>query len=226
MKNWKNWLTLGLVVAVFIAAGVTITVALLTEPDPQLLQVCWHPDGRVQYVGGGWEDPGMPPEERICDAPESLIWPQGDSLGIAIVSNTGGFLDGTGDEDLVVEAMDLLNDQLGTHMHLVDSRGEADIVFTFRAAHEASADVFNESGGWCVHRRVGGQLRADGAVYPAGNSRTEYRRTIHELGHCLGLPHWRVGLMREEDLDDSGEPRMDFDVIADPQQDLMREVYP
>ena len=225
--GWKNWLMFGIFAALCVTSLVMVIVFVAIEPSPTVLQVCWHPDGRVQYTGGGWEDEGMPEDEWICDAPEGLVWPQGDALTLRIVDHAGAPLDGSGDESSVVDAMDLMNDALDTHMTFVQG-DEADITFMFRAAFEVGEEDHRASdrGGWCIHSRAGGTMSAEAAIRPAGNSRVEYRRAAHELGHCFGLAHSRVGLMREGDLDDSSAERMEMDRISDGQRALMRQVYP
>ena len=233
MKNWgwKSWLTFAVFILICVGAATVILVGKLTEGDPDLMTVCWTPSGSAQYIGGGWDEPDLPEEDWACEEPEALVWPQGDHLKLVIVSNTGEVLDGRGDESLVVSAFeDYVNQDLDTHIELTMDREEADIVFLFRRAFEVNSPNRllrgGEVGGYCVHTLREGRLTAEAAVFPAGNTHTEIRRSIHELGHCMGLRHWREGMMRAGDLDDSNQERMDFRVINEKQQDLIRRTYP
>ena len=119
--------------------------------------------------------------------------------------------------------MERVNDNLDTNMSLTQDI-DADIVVVFRAAFESGTGD-HLIGGSCRHRMVGGRLYAEMELKPAGDIRVEYRRAIHEFGHCLGLGHWYTDIMRKGDLADEGR-RMDPDRFADGQVDLIQDIYP
>lgn len=213
----KKFLT-GFVVALTVASATIITVAVLTEPDRELLKVCWQ--GEIAIYVSGTEGPTA---EDACDDPKPLIWPQGDHLTVSVTSPVEGLLEDPPSE--VEAAMELVNSQLETHLRFVRKEG-SDIRVHWRKVYEANEGTLGQADGYCIHKRKNGSMVAEMVVRAAGSNRLEYRKAIHEFGHCLGLPHDDRGIMKPIVRDDSMDEKMEFDRFGDGQQELIKKTYP
>lgn len=219
MKNWtwKTWLMAGAVALVFVGAAVSLVVLITTEPAPTLLRVCWTSEGPAQYAVSDLEGPVA---EAACAQPEPLVWDH-LPLTVALVPGDEEYSDELG------EVLSLWNSQVGPLFIQTSEPALADITVDWYAAFNTSTDpVLGRSGGYCVHSREGGRLRADMVVRPAGDIRTEYQRGVHEMGHCMGLGHWIHGVMRTDYAGgDRDSERMAPDRVGDGQVALLRRVY-
>jgi predicted Zn-dependent protease len=216
MKNWKTWIMFVIFGVVLVAAAALIIYGVDTHTEPDLMSVCWQPDGYACY------------DECSCGETETLVWPQGMPLSVVALDHAGNVLSRM--PGPVLTAIADINAQLGaTFLVPVRTRDNADIELTFRAAYDIDTAARRLDGvpGYCEHRRQDGRLRSFVAVRPGGDTRYEYRVAVHELGHALGLAHddYGASIMFHTVYDDREDARMSFTAFSEWDKRVLRQQY-
>lgn len=200
---------------VFAAVIVLLAVAIPRTPVDGLLEVCWLPDGKAQYVND------MNAFERACDEPKTINW--GTDNLLVVVMNDGEVYSISETPGSVRYAIDLVNFQLGTHLTITNSVRDADILIDWHAAYEIGEDRsrFADAHGFCEHIQLeSGKMIANMSIRTLGTIALEGRATVHELGHCIGLTHSSFGIMQPSITTDS-----DFVMFSDSQRSLIKKLY-
>lgn len=180
----RNIVMLVILVALFVAAGVVLVVAIVTHEEPTLMGACW-PQAPASCSAGCRMEPDRYEVDGTAECPP-LTWPENQGFPLSVG------LYGEQDDEMraVQDAVGAINEQLGFDaLEFSAERSCAAEHAVCVNMNEASEPGWTDPGGSAGHTWTGAGLRCEVITSNAGMADITHDVLRHELLHCLGLAH-------------------------------------